>query len=68
MFERIGNSKTFWLGLAALVLGGLGMTNETVAGFLAAFSLPDPGTLVSGGLVLIGLRDALAKIEQASKS
>lgn len=68
MFERLVGSKTFWLGLAGIAAGALGMTNEAVAAFLATFNLPDPGTLFSGGLVLVGLRDALAKIEDASKS
>ena len=68
MFERIGTSKSFWLGVAGIVVGGLGMFVPAVASTLQTLSMPDPGTLLSGGAVLVGLRDALAKLTDAAKS
>lgn len=65
MLERLADSKTFWLGVIAIFLGIVGPTFPVVGNLLTQLGAPDPATLISGGAVLVGIRDALKKIENA---
>ena len=56
------SSKTFWLGLI-MVAGGIaeGLALPVIADLVNSVWHMDPGTLISAGLALIFVKDAIAK-------
>lgn len=57
------NSKTFWLGVAMLIAGVMKLGGLDFPALNEFYPGADGGTLISGGVALIFLRDAVAKVK-----